>query len=136
MSIQSAIDSYLRADTTLMSYLGGAVAPTLTTGRLYYMVAPEGASLPYVVYTKVSDTDSQEFFAKDTGQGRLQFDVVSTTKGSYVIEERLRALLRYASGSIGGLTTTIIYPVNRREKYNADTSRYVWSSDYIVSCQY
>ena len=137
MTIENALDTYLRADATLMGYLGGAVAPTLTTGRLYYLQAPEGASLPYVVYTIVSDTDVIEFFGtQDAGQGRVQIDVVSTAKSGKAIELRIRSLLRYHSGTTGGLATWTIEPVNRRESFNADTSRYVFSADYIWHAQY
>ena len=155
MSIQSSIDSYLRADSTFMNYIGGVGAPTLSVGRLYYMMAPEGATLPYCVYTMVSNTDSQTFFSSNDGQGRLQFDIVAETRAAYAIDERLRTLLRYRSGPIGylvypstslypsttlfpngGLLCWMIEPANRRERFNPDTLRYVFSSDYIVNCTY
>ena len=131
-SVQSVIDTYLRADSTLMTYLGGMGAPTLTIGRLYYMLAPEGATLPYVVYTMVSNEDTAEFFDSDDTQARLQFDVVGSSRASYAIDDRLRTLLRYHSGTLSGLAVWTIEPANRRERYNPDTSRYVFSSDYII----
>jgi len=136
ISVQYAIDTYLRADSTLMTYLGGIGAPTLTVGRLYYLLAPEGATLPYCVYTMVSNNDSAEFFSSDDTQARIQFDVVASSRASYAIDDRLRTLLRYHSGTLSGLTVWTIEPANRRERYNPDTSRYVFSSDYIVRCQY
>jgi len=119
-----------------MNYIGGVGAPTLSVGRLYYMMAPEGATLPYCVYTMVSNTDSQTFFSSNDGQGRLQFDIVAETRAAYAIDERLRTLLRYHSGTTGGLSCWMIEPANRRERFNPDTSRYVFSSDYIVNCTY
>jgi hypothetical protein len=137
MNIEAALDTYLRADTTLMAYLGGAGAPTLTTGRLYWMQAPEGATLPYVVYTMVSDTDAIEFFGtQNAGQGRVQISAVSTSKTGKAIADRIRTLLRYSKGTIGGLTTWTIEPVNRYDSFNADTSRYVFGSDYIWHAEY
>ena len=130
MTVENAIDTYLRADSTLCSYIGGS-AP-----RIYWMQAPENATLPYIVYTKVSDPDDQQFFAKDTGRARIQLDIVSTTKASYVIDERLRTLMRGITGTMGGLTVTLVSPINRRSRFNADTNRYVWSSDYEVMAQY
>ena len=130
MTVENAIDTYLRADSTLCSYIGGS------TPRIYWMQAPENATLPYLVYTKVSDPDDQQFFAKDTGRARIQFDIVSTTKASYVIDERLRTLMRGITGTMGGLTVTLVSPINRRSRFNADTTRYVWSSDYEVMAQY
>jgi len=134
---QSAIDVYLRADSTLMNYIGGVGAPTLTVGRLYYMIAPEDATLPYVVYTMVSNTDAQEFFEKDDTQARIQFDAVCGNSPlaqltGVAIDDRLRTLLRYHSGTLSGLTAWMIKPANRRERYNPDTARYVFSSDYII----
>lgn len=136
MTIQNAIDVYLRADSTLMGYIGGIGAPSKTVGRLYWMVAPEEATLPYVVYQKISDPDAQEFFSSDDGQGRIQFSTVSETKSGYAIDERLRTLLRYASGTLGGLSIWMIEPAGRGDDYNLDTKRYIWRSDYIVRCQY
>jgi len=133
MSAQASIDTYLRADATLMNYIGGIGAPTLTVGRLYYMVAPEEATLPYVVYTMVSNTDAQTFFDKDDTQARIQFDVVATSRASYAIDDRLRTLLRGYSATLSGLVCWMIEPANRREKYNSDTQRYVFSSDYIIN---
>ena len=137
MSIESSIDTYLRADSTLMTLLGGAVPPTLTTGRLYYLQAPEGASLPYAVYTMVSDTDVIEHFdKKNAGQGRVQIDVVASTKSGKAIEERIRTLLRYYHGTMDTLTVWLSEPAGRRESYNADTNRYVFSADYILHVEY
>ena len=137
MTIEQALDTYLRADATLMSLIGGVTSPTLTTGRLYWLQAPEGASLPYVVFTMVSDTDVIEHFGtQDAGQGRAQFDIVGTARGNKNIEQRIRTLLRYAHGTIGGLSMWTIEPMGRREKYNADTLRYVFSSDYLCHAEY
>ena len=130
MTVENAIDTYLRADSTLCSYIG-ASAP-----RIYWTQAPENATMPYLVYSKVSDPDDQQFFGKDTGRARIQFDIVSATKSSYLIDERLRTLMRGITGNMGGLTVTLVSPINRRSRFNADTMRYVWSSDYEVQAQY
>jgi len=119
-----------------MNYIGGIGAPTKDVGRLYYMTAHPEATLPYIVYMMVSNTDSAEFFSSDDTQARIQFDVVGSSRASYAIDDRLRTLLRYHSGTLSGLTVWTIEPANRRERYNPDTSRYVFSSDYIVRCQY
>jgi hypothetical protein len=136
-SVSQAIDVYLRADSTLMNYIGGVGTPTLTVGRLYSMVAPEGASLPYIVYTTVSNPDTQEFFSSDDTQARISFAVVcgnsataQLTAGN--IEDRLRTLLRYHTGTLSGLTVWLIEPAGKIPKYNPDTARYVFLSDYIV----
>lgn len=137
MTIDNALDAYLRADTTLMNLIGGTGAPTLSVGRLYWMQAPEGATLPYVVFTMVSDTDQQEFFGvQNNSQGRAQFDVVGTSRADKQIAERIRTLLRYKSGSVGGLNMYTIVPIDRRERFNADTMRYVFSADYEVHAEY
>jgi hypothetical protein len=138
VSISQSIDTYLRADATLMNLIGGISAPTKTTGRLYDKVALDLCSLPYVVYTLVSDTDVIEHFGtQDAGQGRVQIDCVATTKASAItIEQRVRTLLRYNHGTLGGLSIWTIEPAGRREVYNSDTSRYVYSADYIIHCEY
>jgi hypothetical protein len=138
MTIQEALDTYLRADSTLMGYLGGGGAPSLTTGRLYWITAPEGCSVPYVVFGKVDDVDQAVSFDKtdSTTFARYQFDVVSVSKASFAIEDRLRALLRYRSGSTGGLTAHLIEPMGRRERYDQETKRFIWTSDYGIQCEY
>jgi hypothetical protein len=137
MTIANAVDAYLRTDTTLMAYLGTNVAPSATAGRLYYLQAIEGATLPYVVYSVVSDLDEAAHFNKtNTGWGRVQFDVVAKTKGGQAIEERIRTLMRYKTGSTGGLTVYVIKPLNRRERFEYDTQRYIFSADYEVECEY
>ena len=137
MTIENALDVYLRTDATLMNLIGGGTVPSLTVARLYWMQAPEGCTLPYVVFTMVSDTDQQEFFsAANAGQGRAQFDVVGTSRANKNIEERIRTLLRHYRGTLSGLVINAIYPINRRERFNADTGRYVFSADYEVHCEY
>lgn len=140
MTIQQACDVYLRADSTLMNYIGGIGAPTTTVGRLYYMMAPEGATLPYVVYYMAGDTDVQEFLGNpDTGQGVVSFDVVTSETSrlnGLAIRDRIRALLRYQAGSHGGLTMYHIAPKGLREVHNMDTKRCIFSSDYEVHAQY
>jgi len=138
VSISQSIDTYLRADSVLMGYLGGITAPTATTGRIYSMTAMDGCTVPYVVITLVSDTDTIEHFGKqDAGQGRVQIDCVAATKGTAIaIEQRIRTLLRYNRGTLGGLSIWTIEPAGRREAYHSDTSRYVYSADYICHVEY
>jgi len=101
------------------------------------MVAPEGCTLPYVVFTMVSDTDVIEHFGTpNAGQGRAQFDTVGTSRANKAIDERIRTLLRYASGTLGGLSIWQIEPMGRRERFNSDTMRYVFSSDYLCHAEY
>lgn len=120
-----------------MQYLGGGGAPTLTTGRLFWMQAPEGVTLPYAVATVVSDSDMQEFFnVPDAGQGRVQLDIVSADKSGKDIALKARDLLRHYRGSMNGLTVNVIWPINRWERFEVNTHRFIFSADYEVHCEY
>lgn len=140
MTIQQACDTYLRADSTLMGYLGGIATPSATLGRLYYRQALEGATLPYVVYYMAGDTDAQEFIGQtNTGQGVISFDVVTAENGQangLLIRDRIRALLRYQSGTHGTLVMNQIIPAGLREDYKQDTHRWIFSADYEIHAEY
>jgi hypothetical protein len=140
MTIQQACDTYLRADSTLMTYIGGIYGPSATVGRLYYRVALEGATLPYVVYYMAGDTDAQEFLGQtNTGQGNISFDVVTAENGQLdglAIRDRIRTLLRYQTGTHGTLVMNQIIPKGIREDYKQDTHRWILSADYEIHAEY
>jgi hypothetical protein len=140
MTIQQASYTYLAADSTLMAYLGGVHAPTTTQGRLYWQSAPDGATLPYVVYYMAGDTDAQEFLGTiNTGQGIITFDVVTDENdrtNGLTIRDRIRALMRYQAGTHGTLVMNQIIPKGIRDNHYMDTHRCIFSADYEVHCEY
>ena len=128
MTIEQALDTALRADSGINTALGG---------RIYWLQAAQTATMPYLVYTVVSDVDEQATFdAKNTGRGLVQFDVVGSSKANKSIMYAIRTLLRGKSGAIGGLNTAIVAPRNVREAYNADTNKYVFSWEAEITYSY
>lgn len=128
MTIEQALDTALKADSGINTALGG---------RIYWLQAAQTATMPYLVYTVVSDVDEQATFdAKNTGRGLVQFDVVGSSKANKSIMYAIRTLLRGKSGAIGGLNTAIVAPRNVREAYNADTNKYVFSWEAEITYSY
>ena len=128
MTIEQALDTALKADSGINTALGG---------RIYWLQAAQTATMPYLVYSVVSDVDEQATFdAKNTGRGLVQFDVVGSSKANKSIMYAIRTLLRGKSGAIGGLNTAIVAPRNVRETYNADTNKYVFSWEAEITYSY
>ncbi len=128
MTLEQALDTALRAESGINTALGG---------RIYWLQAAQTATMPYLVYTVVSDVDEQATFdAKNTGRGLVQFDVVGSTKANKAIMYAIRTLLRGKSGAIGGLNTAIVAPRNVREEYKPDTNKYVFSWEAEITYSY
>jgi hypothetical protein len=123
-----------------MAFLGGVHAPTPTLGRLYWQMALDGATLPYVVYYMAGDTDAQEFLGQtNTGQGIISIDVVTSEDAradGISIRARIRALLRYQSGTHGTLIMNQIIPKGMRDNHYMDTHRCIFSVDYEIHVEY
>jgi hypothetical protein len=115
---------------------GACVLTKYSAMRLYWMTAPEVTTVPYLVYSLVDDTDQVLWFdVQNTGQARVQFDVVQANKATAIIYQ-VRTKLRNTHGTIGGLSVQRIIPSMLRQRYNADTLRYVFSADYIFEFSY
>lgn len=145
MTIENSIDVFLRADNTLAAALGyvaavvGPPAVAATPARIYWMKAPELATLPYLVYQLIDDTDRIiSFSQKNTGQARYQFSIVSADRGGRTIQLLLRGLLRNKVGQLGtgGVTVDYVEPGILMERYEAETKRFVFITDYIIWFEY
>jgi len=128
MTLENALDTYLKADTTLNTAVGG---------RIYWMQALQTATMPYLVYTIIGDTDRQFAFGiNDTGSAKVQFDVVGSTKVHKSIMYRVRTLMRGITGTYGGIVIYSSFPSGLFEKYNPDTNRYVFTCTYDIEFNY
>jgi hypothetical protein len=143
MTIEAALDEALRFDPVLSPALGN---------RIYWIQVPQTAIVPYLVYTTISDTDQPEAFGDtNTGQARIQFDIVSDKKTDKELMYRVREILRgknalqtwelypstslfpgpslYPHGNEINIDIRHIAPVQFRERFDAATMRYIFSID-------
>jgi hypothetical protein len=128
MTVEQAIDTALQADATLSASLGS---------RIYWLQVPQTSIVPYLVYFTVSDTDQQEAFGdSNTGQARVQFDIVSDKKSDKASLYRVRTILRGMSGTIGGLNVRHVFPVQIRERFDASTMRYIFTIELEITFAY
>lgn len=126
MNVEQALDTALKADATLTGLVGS---------RIYWMQAAQTATLPYVVYTNIEDSDNQlAFDLTNTGTARMSFSVVGSKPSDKAVMYRIRDLLRGKSGI--STLSCISFPAGYRETFNADTMRYVWTIDYDVEFSY
>lgn len=128
MTIENALDTYLKADVTLA---------TLVSTRIYWMKADQTATVPYVVYSNIGDTDAQYSFGdNDTGLAKIQFDVVSSDKAKKTAMYRIRTLMRGISGTCGGITILHSLPAGISERFNNDTQKYIFTCTYDIAYHY
>lgn len=75
---------------------------TLTGGKVYWILAPKGAAVPYVVLSRVTTKDSYDMVG-DTGlrEGLFQADCYATDfYGSRAISKAVRDLLKSFRGNL------------------------------------
>jgi hypothetical protein len=119
VTLEQSIDTTLRADATLAASLGN---------RIYWIQIPQTAIVPYLVYTTIADTDQPEAFGDtNTGQARIQFDVVTASKADKSIMYRIRDILR--GKSFTSLSIRHVAPVQFRDRFDGSTMRYIFSLD-------
>jgi hypothetical protein len=115
---------------------GACVLTRYYDTRLYQTNVLQTTTVPYLVFGNVFDDDEVLYFdCADTGTARYQFDLVADkAKPSHrTYMDTLRTLLRNTSGSIGGLNVQAILPLGIYERFNSDTQRYVWTTEYEIS---
>ena len=128
MTVEQALDTALKADSTLNTALAG---------RIYWLQATQTASTPYLVYFTVADTDQPEAFGDtNTGQARVQFDLVSANKADKTQMYNVRTLLRGKGGTIGGLSVKHVFPSQIRERFDAGTMRYIFTLELEITFAY
>lgn len=132
VEIEQGLGSYL-------STYAGLVA--LISDRVYGMKIPQGATLPLLVYTRVSTP--RELTHDTTGatgtleNPRFQFDAYGTTAlAVQAITTQLREALNGKTGSIGAganqMTIQAAYVVDEVPEYDVPTELYRQRSEFII----
>lgn len=96
----------MRIEAALYAELtGNAGVKALVSTRVYPLRAPQDATLPYLIYQKISNArDYSHDGATLLVHPRFQFKAVSTTfDGSRALFHAVRAVLSGYSGTMGGV---------------------------------
>lgn len=86
----------------------------LLDARVYPELAPQKATLPYVVYTRI---DTEHLMTKDNAAGlanaRIQINSVAATYlKAKQLAEQVRLALQGWSGTGNGVTVNVVHPLN------------------------
>lgn len=123
----------------IKAYLGGGTAvAAICSTRIYWMKAPDRPTLPYVVFSSVSDPHQPMYFddadaTTKAGQRLMQFTCVAAKNTTATnLQQEIMDKLRWASGTIQGYTIAGIYIENMRSRIDPDTKHYVCDVDARV----
>jgi hypothetical protein len=116
---------------------GDSAVNALVSGRVYPELAPEGASMPYLVYSVVSNSpsDAKDGTPVDEAQVEL-FSVAATYGAANDLADKVRAALDRQSTTVsvaeGNITVQSIHYTNEVTEVSADRKTYVSIQDYTI----
>lgn len=114
-----------------------APVQALVSIRIYPELAPEGAPMPYLVYSVVSNSpsDAKDGTPIDEAQVEL-FSVASTYSAANDLADKVRAALDRKSGTIsvaeGDVVVQSCHYTNEVTEVSADRKTYVSIQDYTI----
>jgi hypothetical protein len=125
MKVGSALRGLLVADTAV---------GLLASGRIYPELAPEGAAMPYIVYSVVSNSpaDSKDGTPVDQAQVEV-YSVDDSYAGVNDLADKVRAALDRKSKTTTGDTAIVVQSVqytNEVTEVSDDRKTYVSIQDY------
>ena len=128
MKVGLALHSLLTGDTDVN---------TAVSGRVYPELAPEGTSMPYLVYSVVSNTPSDAKDGTPIDEAQVEiFSVASTYGSSNDLADEVRAALDRKSASVsvteGAIVVQSIHYTNEVTEVSADRKTYVSIQDYTI----
>ena len=117
--------------------LSNGTVTTLISTRMYYLIAPDQETFPYVVYQDVSDPHVPNSFDHIASrQPRFQFDVYGSSAVSVVdVRDAIIGVLRWHQGTVGTLTANGIQIANVQSMLVEDSVIYRSIIDAIVDYQ-
>ena len=109
MTPEAEIYARLLADTLVMATCGG---------RIYPLMAPQGAAMPYLTYRRVSNVAEEALdAASDLATARIQIDAVAS---SYTAAAALKGMVRQSLNGWFGPPGGAIQTVRRTNDYDLD----------------
>ena len=131
MTIENALDVFLKADNLLTGYVGN---------RIYWMQAVQSTTMPYLVYQVITDSgDLFSFGNPSTSEAIIQLDFVGSKKSDKNAMLRVISMLRGFNGLMGGTGGVTIYSSfqsRASDTFNPDTNKYIFSVDFKIQYQY
>jgi hypothetical protein len=116
---------------------GDAPVQALVSGRVYPELAPEGAAMPYLVYSVVSNSpsDAKDGTPIDEAQVEL-FSVASTYSAANDLADKVRAGMDRKSATVsvaeGDVVVQSCHYTNEVTEVSADRKTYVSIQDYTI----
>lgn len=128
MKVGLAIHAITTGDSAVNSAVGG---------RIYPELAPEGASMPYLVYSVVSNSPSDAKDGTPIDEAQIElFSVASTYSAANDLADKVRAAMdRKAitvSVSAGDIVVQSCQYTNEVTEVSADRKTYVSIQDYTI----
>lgn len=110
---------------------------TLVSGRLYPELAPEGASMPYLVYSVVSNSPSDAKDGTPIDEAAVElFSVASTYSAANDLADKVRAAMDRKSYTVsvaeGDVVVQSCLYTNEVTEVSADRKTYVSIQDYTI----
>lgn len=110
---------------------------TAITNRIYPELAVEGAAVPYIVYSVVSNSPSDSKRGTPVDDADIEiFSVASTYSAANDLADKVRAALDRKSKTVsvsgGAVTVQSIQYTNEVTEVSAERSLYVSVQDYTV----
>lgn len=125
MEIYEALTTYLLTQTGLTALIGN---------RIYPDEAPEGETLPYVVYINISDVKDHLFTGQQTLERPVyQYTVYAADKDAASdVAEQIKAALSEYSGTMSGITVQYIGLMNELPSRDRELKIYYHDLEYEV----
>jgi len=93
--------------------------------RIYPLLLPQGATLPAVVFHRISTPRLHELERSFLPQGRFQFDCwAETFQGAKAVQEQVRLALDLYSGPMGEYTVEVAIVEDERDDYEPEMGRW------------
>jgi hypothetical protein len=125
LEIYEALTAYLLTQTGLTA---------LIANRIYPDEAPEGETLPYVVYINISDVKDHLFTGQQTLERPVyQYTVYAADKDAASdVAEQIKAALSEYSGTMSGITVQYIGLMNELASRDRELKIYYHDLEYEV----
>jgi hypothetical protein len=128
MKVGLAIHAITTGDNAVNSAVGG---------RIYPELAPEGVSMPYLVYSVVSNSPSDAKNGTPIDEAQVElFSVASTYSAANDLADKVRAAMDrkaiVVSVSAGDIEVQSCHYTNEVTEVSADRKTYVSIQDYTI----
>ena len=132
VKVADGLYTYMTADAGFNTSIGGSAS---TAGRLYYGQAPEGTTLPYVVFFAIDNRDETPTMSESSYAVSVQFSIVEEAaagpRACLDISDKLRARLNRSTFGITDHTMMAATVENERGPVMDDRT-YLQTCDYLI----